>query len=453
MTRSRSRTTSLAVTVLSAVVVAATACTAGNSTSSSPPPSINPSASHAPVTLTFWTEWSDPSEFATFNSVVAGFHQKYPWITVNTKKGLTDDKILAAISAGNPPDAVLSFGLDNVAKFCSSGAWQNLTPFIQQSKLDLKVFPPAVFKYTSYNGSQCAFPFLTDAYGLYYNKDMLAAKGITEPPKTWSELTDMAKKLTVFNPDGSIKVAGFVPWFGWYETNSVTFGVPADAQYYNQDLTASALATDPNWAKLLQWQKQLVDFYGADNLAKFVAGSGEEFSSNQDFETGRIAMNMDGEWRTAFIGREAPKLNYGTAPFPVPDDEADRYGVGQIGGTIIGIPKGAAHPAEAWLLVSYLATTTDALVQMANKVGNVPTTYDALASPDLQLPPQFQTFLDIFKNPGSYYKGNTPIGAADQNTFALFLEKWQNDKVSDLQAGLEDTAKQIDDLLAQAGVG
>jgi len=184
-----------------------------------------------------------------------------------------------------------------------------------------------------------------------------------------------------------------------------------------------------------------------------VAGSGEEFSSSQDFETGRIAMNMDGEWRTAFIGREAPKLNYGTAPFPVPDDQSDRYGVGQIGGTIIGIPKRSEHSAEAWLLVSYLATTTDALVHMANKVGNVPTTYDALASTALQLPPQFQTFLDIFKNPGSYYKGSTPIGAADQNTFALFLEKWQTGKVADLQAGLDGCAKEIDALLAQAGIG
>jgi len=218
----RSRTTSLAITIFGALAVVATACTAGGSSSSSPPPSINPSASHAPVTISFWTEWSDPSEFATFNEAVDGFEAKYPWITVDAKKGLTDDKILAAISAGNPPDAVLSFGLDNVAKFCASGAWQDLNPFIQQSYLDLKVFPPAVFKYTSYNGSQCAFPFLTDAYGLYYNKDLFAAKGLTEPPKTLSELTDMAKKLTVFNPDGSIKVAGFVPWMGWYETNSVT---------------------------------------------------------------------------------------------------------------------------------------------------------------------------------------------------------------------------------------
>ena len=31
---------------------------------------------------------------------------------------------------------------------------------------------------------QCALPMLTDAYGLYYNTDLLAKAGIIEPPKT-----------------------------------------------------------------------------------------------------------------------------------------------------------------------------------------------------------------------------------------------------------------------------
>ena len=38
------------------------------------------------------------------------------------------------------------------------------------------------------------------------------------------------------------------------------------------------------------------------------------------FEKGKVAMNVDGEWRTAFIADEAPNLNYGTAPVPVDDD-------------------------------------------------------------------------------------------------------------------------------------
>jgi multiple sugar transport system substrate-binding protein len=436
-----------AVALLATVV---TACTAGGGTTVAPS-SINPSASHEPVTITMWSEWTAKREIATFNKIFDGFEAQYPWITVKSVPAVTDDKILSAISAGNAPDAVLSFGLDNVAKFCLSGAWQNLTPFIEQDKLDLSQFPPSVFKYTKYGDSQCAFPFLTDAYGLYYNKDMFEKAGITEPPKTMSELTEDAKKLTVFNADGSIKVAGLVPWMGYYETNPVTYGVQFGAEWYDASTTHSALATDPRWQELLTWQKDLVDFYGADNLNKFVAGQGDEFSTNQDFETGRVAMNLDGEWRTAFIADEAPNLNYGTAPFPVADDQADRYGVGQIGGTIIGIPKGAPHPAEAWLLIRYMATDTNTLVYMANHASNVPTTLAALSSPDLQVSDQFRTFLDIFQNPDSTYKGNTAIGAADQEIFSAFLEKWQAGKATDMEAGLQDAAKQIDAQLAQGG--
>ena len=52
--------------------------------------------------------------------------------------------------------------------------------------------------------------------GLYYNEDMLKKAGLNGPPKTISELTEYAKKLTVRNPDGSLKVVGFNPVMNWY---------------------------------------------------------------------------------------------------------------------------------------------------------------------------------------------------------------------------------------------
>ncbi len=197
-----------------------------------------------------------------------------------------------------------------------------------------------------------------------------------------SELTEMAKELTEFNPDGSIKVAGFVPWFGYYEFTPLELSIIFGADYYNEDGTASAVASDPDWQALFQWQKDLVDFYGADNLKEFVAGQGDEWSEPNDFHRGRVAMMFDGEWRVAMIEDYAPDLNYGTAPYPTPDGQEDQYGIGRVGGTIVGIPRGSAHPAEAWLLVQYLATNTDALVEMTNIIRNVPTTFPALESPD-----------------------------------------------------------------------
>lgn len=434
--------------LLGVLVLLVGACTAGGGEKT--PATVGPGESHAPVTLEIWGAWTG-RELKQFNQIFDDFTTKYPWITVKSVGGVQDPKIIAAIRAGEPPDVVLSFGLDSVGEFCSSGAWADLTPYIQQSNMDLSQFPGAVFKYTSFRGSQCALPFLTDAYGLYYNQAMFDKAGITEPPKTISELIADAKALTVFNPDGSIKVAGFVPWAGYYETNAATLGVPFGTHWYDETGTKSAVATDPAWKDMLTWQKELVDWYGADNMAKFVAGQGNEWGAAQDFLTGRVAMNMDGEWRTAFISDLKPDLNYGTAPFPVPDDKADTYGLGQIGGTIIGIPRGSPHPAEAWLLVSWMATDTPSLVYMANFVRNVPTTYAALESPDLDVTPQFRTFLDIFRNPLSHFKETSAIGSADQTVMSNFIQKWLAGEVPDLQAGLDGASRQIDDQLAQAG--
>lgn len=445
------------------LVVAATfalvgsACTAGGEDEGPAPEA--PTGPQEPVTIQLWGAWTG-RELRQFNQIFDGFTEQNPNITVESTGGVGDQKIVAAINAGEPPDVVLSFTLDNVGQFCSSGAWQDLTPYMERDDFDLSQFPDAALQYTSFGGSQCALPFLTDAYGLYYNVDMFDEAGISEPPRTLSELADVAKQLTVFNPDGSIERAGIVLATGYYETTVVTLGTMFDTQWYSEDGSESAIDDDAAWTELFQWQHDFIaevygdgDFEtGADRLERFVAGQGDEFSSAQDFQAGRVAMNLDGEWRTAFIADEMPDLNYATAPFPVPDDRAGDYGMGQIGGTIIGIPRGSPHPEEAWKLLQYMATDTDTLVYMANNVRNVPTTIAALESPDLDVTPQFQTFLDIFQNPLSHYKEHSTIGSADQTTLADFAAKWQAGTATDLQGGLQQVAQQIDDQLAQAAI-
>jgi multiple sugar transport system substrate-binding protein len=437
--------------LLAVIALVAGACTAGGDEEEpSAPPTVEPSASPEPVTIEIWGAWTG-RELRQFNAIFEDFTAEYPWITVESVGGIGDQKIVQAINSGTPPDVVLSFGLDNVGKFCESGAWQDLTPYIEQSGFDTSQFPDSVYQYTSYGDSQCAFPFLTDAYGLYYNVDMFEEAGLTEPPRTWPELTEYAKQLTVFNPDGSIERAGFVPWEGYYETGAVSMSIPWGCPWYNEDGTASAF-TDPCWEDMMAWQKDLIDFYGVQNLQEFVAGQGNEWTAENDFQTGRVAMNLDGEWRTAFIADGAPDLNYMTAPLPMPAGQEDEYGRGQVGGTIIGIPDGSPHPAEAWLLVSWMATDTDTLVYMANIVRNVPTTFAALESPDLDVTPQFQTFLDMFANPLSHYKPTTPIGDGDQAAISAVLEDWQVGKLTDPQAGLQEAADEVNNLLAEAQI-
>ena len=88
--------------------------------------------------------------------------------------------------------------------------------------------------------------------------------------------------------------------------------------------------------------------------------------------TGQVAMAIDGEWRGGMIDDAKSKVNYGVAPFPVPDDQADQYGKGYITGTIVGIASTSEKQNAAWEFVQYLTTDTEAVVNFANAIHNVP---------------------------------------------------------------------------------
>jgi ABC-type glycerol-3-phosphate transport system substrate-binding protein len=427
-----------------AITAAATACTAGNQTTTDSGPKAE-----APQTIEVWHGWSAPHEVKAFEDAIAGFHKLHPNITVKLVKGQDDTKILNAIRSGTPPDVVSSFSTNNVGQFCSSGALQNLTPYLQKDKINLSIFPKAVQDYTQYKGNRCTLPLLADDYALYSNKALM--KG-NPPPKTISELTALAKKLTVRNPDGTIKVAGFLPSVTYYEhvpehVATTSFG----GQYLNPQGRAN-FATDPAFTKYLQWEKSLLDWYGYANVKKFVHSMGQEFEASNPFEKGKVAMGIDGEWRTKFMEEEAPKVQYDTSPVPVNDDRQNTYGGGFVTGTIIGIPRGAKHAQASWEFVKYLTTNTDALVTFANGLGNVPSTIPALASPNLKLPAQFKTFLDVFKNPNSTTIPSTINGGDFVVKFQSFVQdQWEPGKVPDLQKGLQGLDKKVNDSLQLAG--
>jgi multiple sugar transport system substrate-binding protein len=164
-------------------------------------------------------------------------------------------------------------------------------------------------------------------------------------------------------------------------------------------------------------------------------------------------MNMDGEWRVAFIKAEHPTLQYGTAPLPVDDAHQALYGSGYINGTIIGIPKNGKHEKEAWDLVKYLATNNHALAQFSNGIRNVPSTFASLQSKELIPDAHFSTFLKIYSNAHSETSPITASGVSYENLVASFMTKWQAGKVKDLHAGLTTLDKQLDAQVAQAKGG
>jgi multiple sugar transport system substrate-binding protein len=397
-----------------------------------------------------WTGFTD-RELGVMKDVIADFEKTHQDIHVKVVGGISDDKIVAAIRGGNAPDVAHSFDAGAyTGAYCSNGAWIDLADYMNQDGLSDDVFPEVPRQYSQFEGTRCALPMLADVYGLYYNKDLFAKAGLDGPPQTVSQLMDYAKKLTQRNPDGSLKVVGLDPFDGFYE-NIAAHWAPQWGVDWVDESGKSNLAAQPGWADMLRWQKELIDWYGYDNLVRWQASAGDEFSAQHAFERGKLAMNLDGEWRVAFIGAEHPELNFGTAPLPVDDAQPDLYGSGYTSGSIIGIPKTSGHKDEAWQLLKYLATDTGALVKMTNGIRNVPTTTDALSSPDVKPDEAFNIFLDIFGNPNTRTTPITLVGSANQDLVDAFVTKYQAGKVDDLEGGLADLDQQIDAQLEAAG--
>lgn len=442
----------IAIAALSGLALAlAAACGSSGGSSGSPTPIA--SGSHQPVTLTVWHPWTVKSEKQGFATAVAGFEQKYPWIHLNIvtfpNSDEFDQTLIKNINAGTAPDVAISFSPDYVGKYAADGLWQDLTPYIKADGFDMSVFAPGALTYTAYQGKQVALPVLTDAYGIYYNKTMFAKAGIGEPPKTLSELMTDAQKLTVRAANGDITVAGFVPLNDFNEFGISDLAHAYGAKWFN-DQNQAIIAQDPGWTAAFQWQKQLVDWYGVSAIDKFNATwVDKEWTPDQAFETGHVAIIWDGEWRTKMIQNDKSTVDYATAPFPAADDHPEMYGAGRVGGTICGIPQGAKNPEAGWLLVKYMSTDTQFLVTLANLLGNVPTTKAAAESPDLKLPPQMKTFIGVWNNPNSSF---TPPLQGTGRTYADYLtgynDLWVHGKGGDLQTGLQKVDEDIDNELS-----
>ncbi|MEV6954848.1 ABC transporter substrate-binding protein [Streptomyces sp. NPDC051183] len=404
------------------------------------------------TTIEFWHGWNAPHELKAIRETIARFEKNHPDIKVKVTGNMSDDKLNQALRAGGAkaPDVVSSFSTDNVGRFCASGVLADLDPFFEKAGVDKeKTIPQNLLRYTQYQGDQCTLPLLTDAYGLYYNKDAFKAAGISEPPKTWSQFAEVAERLTAVKGDGYERL-GFMPTFHGYETTPMHYAAQWGPVKYFDGAGKSAIAQEPAFAQMYTFQKQLVDRLGGfQRLEKYRSSFGDEWGPDHPFHKGQVAMQLDGEWRLAMARDAGARFEIGTAPLPVPDDRIDEHGKGYVSGTVIGLSAGSRHQQAAWELVRYMTTDTEAVVSLANALHNVPSTFEAQNSPALDPDPAFRTFLDISRHPKSGTVEAQPDGGQYQLTLQDFGYAHEKGDVADLQAGLRKTAGQIDTDIAK----
>jgi len=202
---------------------------------------------------------------------------------------------------------------------------------------------------------------------LYYNTDVfkrkaaeLRAAGLDpeKPPQTWSQTLAYSKVLTEFNPDGSLKVAGFMPNYGnsWL----YIYAFQLNTNFLSADGRRCTLDT-PESEEALRFMQDGYNVIGGYQAAKNFE-SGFLGKENDPFIIGKVAMKIDGDWIDSALSRYGPGLHFATAPPPVPDDRFNHRGrfanekdtfITWVGGYSLAIPRGAHNVEDGWTFLKF----------------------------------------------------------------------------------------------------
>ncbi len=260
-------------------------------------------------------------------------------------------KVAMEMATGHPSFDVVNVGMHVQKRLVERANWmQDLRPYIadptlSNPDLDMADFSaPSMAVATGSDGKINVLPNNQDLFILFYNKELLAQKGYTAPPKTFDELFTMAKALT----DPSKQVYGFVGR-GVKNANVVL--------YDNMLLGWDQETVTPDGKKLLTDTPAAID--AATYYQKIMRECGPPgnigFNWNEcqtTFMQGRAAIWWDG------IGFSAPLLDKTKSKVvdkvgfaPVPAGPKAHYCATFIEG--IGIPAAAKNKKAAWLFLQW----------------------------------------------------------------------------------------------------
>ncbi|HAX72453.1 MAG TPA: sugar ABC transporter substrate-binding protein, partial [Firmicutes bacterium] len=159
--------------------------------------SSNSTSGDVVITYSIWDKIQEPG----MRAIADAFEEANPGIKVNVEVTPWDQywtKLEAAATGGTLPD-VFWMHSSQSARFAEGNMLMDLTEKISNSEqVDLSKFPEELSKLYTFDGNVYAIPKDIDTVGLWYNKTLFDAAGVSYPDETWTweTLLDAAQKLT-----------------------------------------------------------------------------------------------------------------------------------------------------------------------------------------------------------------------------------------------------------------
>ncbi|MEO8676700.1 MAG: ABC transporter substrate-binding protein [Casimicrobiaceae bacterium] len=289
-------------------------------------------------TLVINSNSTDPAPRVAWQSAVERFARENPDITVeyNVYDHESYKKAIRNWLTGAPPDVVFWFAGNRMRQFAVPGLLEDLSD-LYDAEARSRMHPSAL-DLVSHGGRQYGVPYTYYQIGFYYRRDVLAASGIAEPPRTFAELVAACDRLKSGGIEPfAIGTRDLWPAAAWFDYLDLRENGHA---FHMALMQGSVPYTDPRVRAVFDRWRELIDH---DCFSRNHASSSWQESQALLYQ-GKAAMMLIGNYIVAnFPADMRDRMEF--ARFPALRPEIGRFEEAPM--NTVHIPARAQNKAEA----------------------------------------------------------------------------------------------------------
>ncbi len=407
-----------------------------------------------PVKITFWHAMGGvngeaiASMVAEFNALNAGKIE----VTSEFQGRYDEEFAKLQASGGNYPCDIVQI-YDIGSRYMIDSGWVlPVQEYVKKDNWNVNQIEPNIAAYYTIDGTLYSMPFNSSTPLLYYNKTAFDEAGITKVPTSFEEIYEVAEKLRVVNPDGSVKRYGFgmgnygwffEQWMGKQGLHYVNNNNGRGEQY------ATAVAFDQNGGGLeivKVWDKVL-----KEGISPYLNIGNDD--AKAAFISGNIAMTLESTAALkSLLLNIGDRFELGVGYFPN-IHKNDVGGVSVGGGSLWMLNTGDTRREDAtWEFLKFMISPEQQAIWNV-KTGYFPITVAAAETEtfkqNIAQYPQFQVAIDQLHDTAPQYAGALlSIFPEARTTVEGYIARLANRTV-DAKGAVEGMARDINKALEE----